>query len=87
YGAGPGANKRFVHVELCETKDYKKFKRSYDKYVKQLAKILRDRGLSVEKGLWTHYDVTKSLLGTDNEDPLENLRSHGGSEAKFSTDV
>ncbi|PGT51131.1 N-acetylmuramoyl-L-alanine amidase, partial [Bacillus cereus] len=52
YGAGAGANKRFVHVELCETRDYEQFKRSYDKYVKLLAKILRDRGLAVEKGLW-----------------------------------
>lgn len=43
--------------------DYTKFKRSYDKYVKLLAKILRDRRLSVEKGLWTHYDVTKYLGG------------------------
>ncbi|AXK21508.1 N-acetylmuramoyl-L-alanine amidase [Bacillus sp. COPE52] len=87
YGGGPGANKRFVHVELCETADYDKFKRSYDKYVKLLAKILRDRGLSVEKGLWTHYDVTKYLGGTDHEDPLEYLKSHGISEAQFRADV
>ncbi|MEE3946211.1 N-acetylmuramoyl-L-alanine amidase [Bacillus wiedmannii] len=87
YGAGPGANKRFVHVELCETKDYEKFKRSYNKYVKLLAKILRDRGLSVEKGLWTHYDVTKYLGGTDHEDPLDYLKSHGVSEAQFRADV
>ncbi|KXY68782.1 MULTISPECIES: N-acetylmuramoyl-L-alanine amidase [Bacillus] len=87
YGAGPGANARFVHVELCETKDYEKFKRSYDKYVKLLAKILRDRGLSVERGLWTHYDVTKYLGGTDHEDPLDYLRSHGVSEAQFRADV
>ncbi|MFJ8454197.1 N-acetylmuramoyl-L-alanine amidase [Bacillus paramycoides] len=87
YGAGPGANKRFVHVELCETRDYEKFKRSYDKYVKLLAKILRNRGLSVEKGLWTHYDVTKYLGGTDHEDPLDYLRSHGVSEAQFRADV
>ncbi|OOR10841.1 N-acetylmuramoyl-L-alanine amidase [Bacillus cereus] len=87
YGAGPGANKRFVHVELSETRDYEKFKRSYDKYVKLLAKILRDRGLSVEKGLWTHYDVTKYLGGTDHEDPLDYLKSHGVSEAQFRTDV
>lgn len=87
YGAGPGANKRFVHVELCETVDYTKFKRSYDKYVKLLAKILRDRGLSVEKGLWTHYDVTKYLGGTDHEDPLDYLKSHGVSEAQFRADV
>ncbi|WP_176546769.1 N-acetylmuramoyl-L-alanine amidase [Bacillus pseudomycoides] len=87
YGGGPGANKRFVHVELCETTGYDKFKRSYDKYVKLLAKILRDRGLSVEKGLWTHYDVTKYLGGTDHEDPLDYLRSHGVSEAQFRADV
>lgn len=87
YGAGPGANKRFVHVELCETKDYEKFKHSYDKYVKLLAKILRDRGLSVEKGLWTHSDVTHHLGGTDHEDPLDYLRSHGVSEAQFRADV
>ncbi|PHG15099.1 N-acetylmuramoyl-L-alanine amidase, partial [Bacillus toyonensis] len=55
--------------------------------VKLLAKILRDRGLSVEKGLWTHYDVTKYLSGTDHEDPLDYLRSHGVSEAQFRADV
>ncbi|HEK9103340.1 TPA: N-acetylmuramoyl-L-alanine amidase [Bacillus pseudomycoides] len=87
YGGGPAANKRFVHVELCETKDYEKFKRSYDKYVKLLAKILRDRGISVEKGLWTHSDVTHHLGGTDHEDPLDYLRSHGVSEAQFRADV
>ncbi|PGT74072.1 N-acetylmuramoyl-L-alanine amidase [Bacillus cereus] len=87
YGAGSEANKRFVHVELCETRDYEKFKRSYGKYVKLLAKILRDRGLSVEKGLWTHYDVTKYLGGTDHEDPLDYLKSHGVSEAQFRADV
>ncbi|PEN90953.1 N-acetylmuramoyl-L-alanine amidase [Bacillus cereus] len=87
YGAGPGANKRFVHVELCETADYAKFKRSYEKYVKLLAKILKDNNLSVEKGLWTHNDVRKYLGGTDHEDPIEYLRSHGVSEAQFRSDV
>ncbi|MBG9503145.1 N-acetylmuramoyl-L-alanine amidase [Bacillus sp. AF62] len=87
YGAGPGANKRFVHVELCETTNYEKFKRSYEKYVKLLAKILKDNNLSVEKGLWTHYDVTKYLGGTDHEDPLDYLQRHGVSEAQFRADV
>ncbi|WP_428994077.1 N-acetylmuramoyl-L-alanine amidase [Bacillus cereus] len=87
YGAGPGANKRFVHVELCETADYAKFKRSYEKYVKLLAKILQDNNLSVEKGLWTHNDVRKYLGGTDHEDPIDYLGSHGVSEAQFRGDV
>lgn len=87
YGGGHAANKRFVHVELCETADYTKFKRSYEEYVKLLAKILKDNNLSVEKGLWTHYDVTQYLGGTDHEDPLDYLRSHRVSEAQFRTDV
>ncbi|MDM8364851.1 N-acetylmuramoyl-L-alanine amidase [Bacillus thuringiensis] len=87
YGAGPAANKRFVHVELCETADYAKFKRSYEKYVRLLARILKDNHLSVEKGLWTHNDVRKYLGGTDHEDPIDYLRSHGVSETQFRSDV
>ncbi|MCQ6284542.1 N-acetylmuramoyl-L-alanine amidase [Bacillus cereus] len=87
YGAGPEANKRFVHVELCETADYAKFKRSYEKYVKLLAKILKDNHLSVEKGLWTHNDVRKYFGGTDHEDPIDYLKSHGVSESQFRADV
>ncbi|KEK24723.1 N-acetylmuramoyl-L-alanine amidase [Bacillus gaemokensis] len=87
YGAGPNANSRFVHVELCETADYDKFKRSYDKYVKLLAKILHDKGISVEKGLWTHDDVRRNLGGTTHEDPLSYLQSHGVSESQFRSDV
>ncbi|WP_420974223.1 N-acetylmuramoyl-L-alanine amidase, partial [Bacillus thuringiensis] len=87
YGAGPVANKRFVHVELCETADYAKFKRSYEKYVRLLAGILKDNNLSVEKGLWTHNDVRKYLGGTDHEDPIDYLKSHGISETQFRSDV
>ncbi|WP_142951006.1 peptidoglycan recognition protein family protein, partial [Bacillus toyonensis] len=87
YGAGPAANKRFVHVELCETADYAKFKRSYEKYVRLLAKILKDNNLSVDKGLWTHNDVRKYLGGTDHEDPIEYLKGHGVSESQFRADV
>ncbi|PFK03595.1 N-acetylmuramoyl-L-alanine amidase, partial [Bacillus cereus] len=87
YGGGPAANKRFVHVELCETADYAKFKRSYEKYVKLLAGILKDNKISVEKGLWTHSDVTHHLGGTDHEDPIDYLQSHGVSEAQFRADV
>ncbi|MED4653057.1 N-acetylmuramoyl-L-alanine amidase [Bacillus pseudomycoides] len=87
YGAGPDANSRFVHVELCETADDDKFKRSYNKYVKLLAMILRNQGLSVEKGLWTHDDVRRHLGGTTHEDPLAYLKSRGVSESQFRSDI
>ncbi|MEB8651151.1 N-acetylmuramoyl-L-alanine amidase [Bacillus cereus] len=87
YGAGPSANKRFVHVELSETSNPAKFKSSYERYVKLLAKILKDNGLSVEQGLWTHEDVTKKLGGTDHEDPRAYLASHGVSITQLRADV
>lgn len=87
YGAGPAANKRFVHVELSESSNPAKFKSSYERYVKLLAKILKDNGLTVEQGLWTHEDVTRKLGGTDHEDPRAYLASHGVSIAQFRADV
>ncbi|MGG0120553.1 N-acetylmuramoyl-L-alanine amidase [Bacillus paranthracis] len=87
YGAGPAANKRFVHVELCETSNPSKFKLAYEKYVKLLAKILRDRNIDVDKGLWTHNDVQQYLGGTTHTDPLDYLRSHNISENQFRADV
>ncbi|MBZ8123930.1 N-acetylmuramoyl-L-alanine amidase [Bacillus thuringiensis] len=87
YGAGPAANKRFVHVELSESSNPAKFKSSYERYVKLLAKILKDNGLTVEQGLWTHEDVTRKLGGTDHEDPRAYLASHGISIAQFRADV
>ncbi|MEJ9170590.1 N-acetylmuramoyl-L-alanine amidase, partial [Bacillus thuringiensis] len=41
----------------------------------------------VEKGLWAHNDVRKYLGGTDHEDPIDYLRSHGVSEVQFRSDV
>ncbi len=87
WGAGPTANERFVQVELSETKNPVKFKRSYERYVKLLAEILRSRNIHPSKGLWTHKDVTYKFGGTDHEDPLAYLASHGVSEAKFRADV
>ncbi|MFJ8118352.1 N-acetylmuramoyl-L-alanine amidase [Bacillus mycoides] len=87
WGAGPAANARFVHVELCETSDSVKFKRSYKQYVELIGEILRERNIHPSKGLWTHKDITYKLGGTDHEDPLDYLRSHGVSEAKFRADV
>ncbi|SFJ06356.1 N-acetylmuramoyl-L-alanine amidase [Bacillus sp. 71mf] len=87
WGAGPTANERFVQVELSETKNPVKFKRSYERYVKLLAEILRSRNIHPSKGLWTHKDVTYKFGGTDHEDPLAYLASHGVSEAQFRADV
>ncbi|MED1406700.1 N-acetylmuramoyl-L-alanine amidase [Bacillus mycoides] len=87
WGAGPAANKRFVHVELSETSDPIKFKKSYERYVKLLAKILRDRNIHPSQGLWTHKDITYKLGGTDHEDPLDYLKSQGVSESQFRADV
>jgi N-acetylmuramoyl-L-alanine amidase len=78
WAAGNG-NPRFVHIELCETKDPFKFKESYKRYVWLTAHILRQKNLGVTDGktLVSHDWVSKHLGGTDHTDPIGYLKSHG----------
>lgn len=79
WGAGPKANPRFIHIELCETRDPKKFKASYDRYVWLTAFLLKRRHLGVRDGvtLWSHAEVSQKLGGTNHQDPIAYLKSHG----------
>jgi N-acetylmuramoyl-L-alanine amidase CwlA len=89
WGAGANANPRFVHVELCETKDSAKFQESYKRYVWLTAKLLKDRNLGVSDAgsLWSHAEVTKLLKGTTHTDPIAYLASHGISWAQHAANV
>jgi N-acetylmuramoyl-L-alanine amidase len=88
WGAGNG-NPRYVHVELCETKDPIKFKESYKRYIWVLAWVLRKKNLGVVDGktLVSHDWVSKHLGGTDHTDPIGYLKSHGVSWAELVADV
>ncbi|MEH7157486.1 N-acetylmuramoyl-L-alanine amidase [Neobacillus drentensis] len=88
WGAGNG-NPRYVHVELCETKDAAKFKESYKRYVWLLATILKKKNLGVTDGktLVSHAWVSDNLGGTDHRDPIAYLKSHGVSWDKLVADV
>lgn len=89
WGAGPSANPRFLHVELCQTRDEQKFQAAYLKYCVLIAKLLADRNLGVSfKGtLWGHLEITNTLGGTTHTDPWGYLASHGKSKDQFITDV
>jgi N-acetylmuramoyl-L-alanine amidase len=89
WGAGPGANPRFVNVELCESSDPAKFKESYARYTYILAYILFKRKLGVKHlaTLWTHQDVTTHFGGTDHQDPVAYLKSHGVTVDQLVADV
>lgn len=89
YGAGPVANQRYVHIELCETKDSAKFKASYDRYVWLTAYLLKQKNLGVVDGqtLVSHAWVTKNLGGTTHTDPIEYLQSHGVTWSQHVTNV
>lgn len=78
WAAGNG-NPRYVHVELCETKDNAKFLESYKRYVWLTAKLLKDKNYGVTDGqtLVSHDWVSKHLGGTNHVDPIAYLKSHG----------
>lgn len=71
-GAGPVANQRYVHVELCETKDSKQWEKSYEDYCKLNAWILYQKRLGVTDGKTyvSHDWVRKNLGGTTHTDPI-----------------
>ncbi|WP_217365149.1 stalk domain-containing protein [Brevibacillus sp. HD1.4A] len=89
WGAGPTANKRYVHVELCQTKDPKLFVESYKRYVWLLAWILRRRNLGVIDGktLVSHDFCSKTFKDTNHTDPIGYLAEHGITWAKLVADV
>lgn len=86
YGAGPVANPRFIHLELCSNKTAEEFARSFDRWCQRAAVFLSMRGLGVSPArpdgtgtLWSHYDVTRYLGGTDHSDPIDYIQSWGKS--------
>lgn len=89
WGAGPTANKRYVHVELCQTKDHALFLESYKRYVWLLAWILRRKNLGVTDGktLVSHDWCSRTFKDTTHTDPIGYLAEHGVSWAKLVADV
>ena len=79
YGAGPKANGKYVHVELCQTKDETLFKKSYENYIWTLAYVLFKKNLPVVDGktLVSHKWVSDKLGGTNHQDPIAYLAEHG----------
>ncbi|MFC0215864.1 N-acetylmuramoyl-L-alanine amidase family protein [Paenibacillus chartarius] len=86
YGAGPNANPRFIHLELCSNKTAEQFARSFDAWCQRAAYYLALRGLGVTTArpdgsgtLWSHYEVTRYLGGTTHSDPIDYIKSWGKS--------
>jgi len=89
WGAGPTANKRYVHVELCETTDKSLFQESYKRYVWLLAWILRRRNLGVIDGqtLVSHDFCSRTFKDTTHTDPIGYLKKHGLTWTQLVADV
>jgi len=89
WGAGPTANQRYVHVELCQTKERALFLESYKRYVWLLAWILRRRNLGVIDGktLLSHDYCSRTFKDTTHTDPIGYLKEHDVSWVKLVADV
>lgn len=84
WGAGPKANPRAIHLELCSAHTQEDFDRSFDMWCQRAAKYLSERNLGVSSAqpdgsgtLWGHFQVTKYLGGTTHEDPIDYLEKWG----------
>lgn len=91
WGAGPMANHRFVQFELVTARNSTEFAKSINNsawYVAYLAHHFNwTLSLASEHAgvgtLWTHYDVSHYLGGTDHVDPIGYLSAHGYNTTQF----
>lgn len=84
YGAGPNANPRFIHLELCSARSQDEFNRSFDRWCQRAAFFLAKRNLQVIAAkadgtgtLWSHLQVSEWLGGTTHTDPIAYIESWG----------
>lgn len=90
WGAGPEANKYYIHTELVETGSKKVFMKSINNQAYYVAYKLREFNLKPSRAhkdksgsVWFHSEVTKYLGGTDHSDPTGYYKKHGYSLSKF----
>lgn len=79
WGAGSTANKRYLHSELCQSRDPERFKEAYNRWIYVAAYHLFKRGLGVIKGetILSHHMVSDKWHETTHEDPDSYLAYHG----------
>ncbi|MDF7668793.1 SLAP domain-containing protein [Lactobacillus sp. ESL0703] len=76
WGAGPQANDRFIHVELCEENNAADFAKGVNNDAIYAANLLHHYGLQPDNAvhdgqgtIWSHHAVSQFLGGTDHTDP------------------
>jgi N-acetylmuramoyl-L-alanine amidase CwlA len=89
YGAGSVANKRYLHIELCQSRDFERFCDAFERWTWLAAFWLRAYGLQPVEGLtlWSHHMVSVQLGGTNHTDPDDYLAYHGIEWADVVQDV
>lgn len=87
WGAGPYANKRFVHFELCTETTEANFAKSIVNAAYYAAYIAHQYGMAPTLGpdgtIWTHHQVSTILGGTTHVDPDEYLARWNYNTSKF----
>ncbi|MFK2824117.1 N-acetylmuramoyl-L-alanine amidase [Bacillus sp. B190/17] len=89
HGAGTTANRRFIHIELCETKNREHFLQSYKNFIGVIVDIMKTYGWKPERQqtLWTHGEVASILGGTTHNDPFPYFNYHDITINQFYKDV
>lgn len=90
WGGGPKANARFVQFELVTARNREEFAKSINNAAWYTASMavkynwtLTPATVSGGGTLWTHYDVTNYLGGTDHTDPIAYLAKWGYDTTQF----
>jgi N-acetylmuramoyl-L-alanine amidase len=77
WGAGPTANHRYLHIELCETRDAFKFHDSFLAWIALARELFTLFGWPVDpQHLWSHKMISDTFHESTHVDPIPYLVSH-----------
>lgn len=78
WGAGPTANRMFIHVEMCvpDSHDPDKFREIWDRTVWCVAYKCIQYGWSTGPDVWSHRGTSARWHETDHQDPIAFLAEY-----------
>lgn len=92
YHAGPTANKMFLSLEICETKennpdDPAQFAEAWKRAVWLVGKSCNERGWDPDEAIHSHLWVSNQWHEVNHTDPYEYFKQHGKTMEDFIKDV
>lgn len=82
-GAGPTANRKFIHLEICHFADPTRFQQTWDRAVWKAASICRSHKWAAGPNVFSHKYASDTWHESTHQDPYSYFKAHGRTFQQF----